>query len=418
MKLLDKSTRYYLVYSIFVLSISSLFFYFSVQHVIRNGIDEALRQEKKALVDNLNYEKNLDSLSLNSVTFIQSLGASERKEYEKYYTIRANGNADTLQYNYRQLESVFKHETVFYLLKIKQSLKEEEELLQSIVPIGIVMFLILLVGVLIISNYISARVWSPFYTIIDKLREYDIKKGNVIEYHKTSINEFDQLTKDLNLMTTKINDDYISQKEFHENFSHELQTPLAIIQNNIELLIQSPNMKEEEMEYIAVMMEALKRLSNVNRGLVLLAQLDNNQYHEKRELEINKVLDKLVDYFKSKLALKNITIEKTYQRILVTNANPILIDILITNVLSNGIKHNVENGYLSLSIVANQMVISNSGLPLVGDETQVFQRFKKFSTSDQSVGLGMAIVKKICDLYGYEISYHSEGTKHDVIISF
>jgi signal transduction histidine kinase len=417
MKLLDKSTRYYLVYSLFVLTIGSLFFYFSVQHVIKDGIDEALRQEKKVIVDNLNYENNLDSLNLTNVTFIQKLKGDSQIEYEKYYSVEPSDSLPTKE-NYRQLESIFKHDGVFYLLKIRQSLKEEEELVASIVPIGVVMFLILLVGVLIISNFISARVWAPFYDIIGQLRGYDIKKGNVIQYNQISINEFDQLLMDLHLMTEKINNDYVAQKEFHENFSHELQTPLAIIQNNIELLIQSPNLKEEEMGYIASVMEALKRLSNINRGLVLLAQLDNNQYHEKTELEINKVVNKLLEYFGSKLALKNIAIRKDFQRIVVIKANPILADILITNVVSNAIKHNIENGYLNIEISNNFLKISNSGLLLIGDKTQVFQRFKKFSSSEKSVGLGMAIVKKICDLYGFKISYHSEGTNHEVVINF
>jgi signal transduction histidine kinase len=417
MKLLDKSTRYYLMYSLFVFAVGSVFFYFSIQQVIYDGIDEALHQEKIVFVNNLKYEKQIDSLVLNEVTSIQRLGTSAYHEYDKYYTIKPTADS-TIEENYRQIESVFKHDGVYYLLKMKQSLVEEEELIQSIVPVGIVMFMILLVGILAISNFISVRIWTPFYGIIDQLRTYDIKKGDIVEYQKMAINEFDRLSHDLYVMTSKINEDYKRQKEFNENFSHELQTPLAIIQNNLEIMIQSPNLKDAEMENVASIMEAVKRLSNINRGLILLAQLDNNQYQEEEQLELNAVVDKIIGYFKIKLNDKKVLVTKEYGDRIFIKINPILLDIFITNIISNAIKHNVENGYLTIAINNNELLFSNSGVPLNGDPQKIFDRFKKFGHAKKSVGLGMAIVKKICDVYAFKITYKTIDDRHEISIVF
>ncbi len=418
MKLLDKSTRYYLIYSLFIFTIGSLFFYFSIQQVIYDGIDEALHQEKIVLVNNLKYEKKIDSLKLNEFTFIQRLETKSQKQYDKYYTI-SPAKDSSLKYKHRQLESVFKHDGVYYMLKIKQSLEEEEELVESLVPVGIVMFMILLVGILAITNFISVRVWAPFYGIIDQLRTYDVKKGNIIDYQRMSIAEFDQLSKDLFVMTSKINDDFIKQKEFNENFSHELQTPLAIIQNNLELMIQSPNLKEEEMNHVAGVLDAVKRITSLSKGLLLISRIDNNQFVEISDIDMVGVAKKHIQFFSGIIDDRKIRIEETYSYKLSIRANPILMDILFSNLLTNAIRHNIEeDGYISIEMTKNKLMITNSGKPLEGDVRTIFDRFVKLGAKKNSIGLGLPIVKKICEVSGFSVFYENNDTLHTVTIRF
>jgi signal transduction histidine kinase len=183
-------------------------------------------------------------------------------------------------------------------------------------------------------------------------------------------------------------------------------------------MIQSPNLKDAEMENVASIMDAVKRLSNINRGLILLAQLDNNQYQEEEQLELNAVVDKIIGYFKTKLNDKKVLVTKEYSDSILIKINPILLDILITNIISNAIKHNIENGYLEIAIKDNALVFANSGAPLHGDPQKIFDRFKKFGNTKKSVGLGMAIVKKICDVYAFEITYKAMGERHEISIKF
>ncbi|HSZ71194.1 MAG TPA: HAMP domain-containing sensor histidine kinase [Cytophagaceae bacterium] len=416
MNLLDKSTRYYLVYSLFVFSLGSLFFYFSIQQVINDGIDEALLQEKIVLIENLRYERAIDSLKLNKDFYIHTI-EGQHKAYDHFRTIRPSQDT-TLKYKQRQLESVFKHGGEFYILRIRQSLQREEELIDSILPVGIVMFMILLVGVLMINNMISVRVWAPFYLIMDRLKAYDIKTGEVLHYDHVKIKEFDQLTYNLFLMTSKIHEDFRSQKEFNENFSHELQTPLAIIQNNLENMIQSPHLQEEEMNQISGIMEAVKRISSLSKGLLLLSQIDNNQFPEVTDVDIVAVSKKLVHFFSGIIEDKKIVIIEKYSGSVLIKANQALIDILVTNIISNAIRHNIDEGYISIDITMDRMMVSNSGKPLMGDVNTIFDRFVKLGEKKNSIGLGLPIVKKICEVSGFSVAYENNEAEHTITVKF
>ena len=416
MNLLDKSTRYYLVYSLFVFSVGSLFFYFSVRQVINDGIDEALHQEKVVLIENLRYETAIDSLKLNKDFYIHTI-EGQHTEYDRYRTIHPSQDT-TINYKHRQLQSVFQHDGQYYILKIRQSLQKEDELVDSILPIGIVMFMILLVGVLMINNMISVRVWAPFYSIIDRLRSYDVKTGVVMKYDKVNIKEFDQLSHNLYLMTSKIHKDYRSQKEFNENFSHELQTPLAIIQNNLENIIQSPNLHEEDMNHISGVMDAVKRISSLSKGLLLLSQIDNNQFPEVKDVDIVSVSKKLVSFFSGIIEDKRIVVVEKYTDSVWIKCNRHLIDILMTNIISNAIRHNIEEGYITIEITMNKLEVSNSGKPLNGDVNTIFDRFVKLGEKKNSIGLGLPIVKKICEASGFNVSYKNDGAEHTITITF
>ncbi|MDF2456763.1 MAG: twp-component sensor histidine kinase [Cytophagaceae bacterium] len=416
MNLLDKSTRYYLVYSLFIFSIGSLFFYFSIRQVINDGIDEALHQEKVVLIENLRYERAIDSLKLNKDVYIHTI-EGQHSEYDRYRTIRPSQDT-TIKYKHRQLESVFLHDGQYYILKIRQSLQREDELIDSILPVGVVMFMILLVGVLMINNMISVRVWAPFYTIIDRLTSYDVKTGAVVEYDKVNIKEFDQLSHNLYLMTSKIHEDYRSQKEFNENFSHELQTPLAIIQNNLENIIQSPNLHEEDMNHISGVMDAVKRISSLSKGLLLLSQIDNNQFPEVTDVDIVSVSKKLVNFFSGIIEDRKIVVVEKYTDSVWIKCNKHLLDILMTNIVSNAIRHNIAEGYIKIDITMDRLEVCNSGKPLDGDVNTIFDRFVKLGEKKNSIGLGLPIVKKICEVSGFNVSYQNNEAEHTITIVF
>jgi signal transduction histidine kinase len=416
MNLLDKSTRYYLVFSLFIFSIGALFFYFSIRQIINDGIDEALLQEKNVLIENLRYEGDIDSLKPSNDFYIHTL-SGKHTEYDHFFTLKPAQDT-SIKSKYRQLESVFSHDGQYYILRVRQSIDKEDELIDSLVPVGVLMFMILMVGVLMINNMISARVWSPFYSIIERLKSYDVKKGGVIQYEQVNIKEFDQLSHNLFLMTSKINADYRSQKEFNENFSHELQTPLAIIQNSLENVIQSPNLKEEEMNHIGGVMDAVKRISSLSKGLLLLSQIDNNQFPDVREVNVTTVTSKILSFFSGIIEDRNISIIQNINGDVFVNGNQALLDILVTNIISNAIRHNVEGGHIEIELTPLHLVVSNSGKSLDGDVNTIFDRFVKLGEKKNSIGLGLPIVKKICEVSGFRVLYNNLGTEHKITVLF
>jgi len=132
----------------------------------------------------------------------------------------------------------------------------------------------------LVNYIISRRLWLPFYETIKKINSYDIKNKTLITFPETNIAEFGKLNAVLSSMSQKIREDFFNLKEFTENASHEIQTPLAIIKSKIELLVQSENLSENQVELIQTIDQSVTRLSKLNSGLLLITKIENNQYAE------------------------------------------------------------------------------------------------------------------------------------------
>ena len=403
MKLIHKTSQYYLIYTLSILAVGTVSFYFLIKIVLIDSIDEALHQEGIQIIENLAYEKDFDSLRPSENIFIKQIRRKESGD-EKFTTIQVY---DTLQnlVDYRQLKRVYKKDNKFYEITVRQSMSEAEVLLSSLLPAVVLLFLIILSGVLFMNSYISNKVWKPFYSLIEKLRVYDLLKTKIIEYEHTDITEFNELNLSVEKMTHKIYQDFLNQKEFNENSSHEMQTPLAIIRNKLELLIQSGNLKEEEMQLIESMFDAVKRLSLLNRGLLLISKIDNQQFSEIEKVEMELIVRNTLKNFDIQIQDKNIRTEVNIFDPCNLHFNIILADILLNNLISNAIRHNKKDGEIYIELTRFYLKIENTGLPLKVSPEVLFERFRKNSDSEYSIGLGLSIVKKICDLFNYRIKY-------------
>jgi signal transduction histidine kinase len=226
------------------------------------------------------------------------------------------------------------------------------------------------------------------------------------------LKEFKELGMSIEKMTDKIYKDFIRQKEFNENTSHELQTPVAIIRNKLELLIQSKNLREEDMEIIESVFDAVKRLSLLNKGLLLISKIENRQFTEIQKVNIINLIEECIQNYQFQIQEKNIVLDNQFTTDFAIESNPILMEILINNLLSNAIKHNFDKGYIHIKITNGFLVIENSGKKLNVETDTIFERFKKDSDSEQSIGLGLAIVKKICLLLDYKIKYYNKEEVH------
>lgn len=418
MKLTAKSSIYYLVYTLFIFTIGTIVFYFLIKNVLYNAIDAALLQEKNQVIQNLKYEKEFKEIHNSDFIDIIVVG-SESSVYDKFYTTNIYNATKKRNIEYRELKSVYEHGTVFYEIKIRQPLTEAEALIDSILPIEVLLFLGLIVGVLLINRFISDKIWQPFYVLIDRLKNYDLVNIKIIPHENYKVDEFNELSEIVEKMTTRIYNDFNSQKEFNENSSHELQTPLAIIRNKLELLIQSTNLKDEEMALIGSVFHTINRLTQLNKGLILLSKIENNQYSELSRINVGQLIETLLVSFEELIDERNITIKLEILKVVIIPANQILIETLIFNLISNAIKHNIEDaGLITIIVAKNVLEISNTGNELAVASERMFERFLKSSSSEVSVGLGLSIVKKICDLYKFNITYTCIHRTHTIRIEF
>ncbi len=415
MKLQNKTSIYYLLFALPVFIICSGMLYFFVSSEIIDNLDESLVKEKIKIEERLKAGKS--SIDLDDV-IVLSLISENLKPQKTIFSDTTMYDAIEQEYlPYRVLKANVTDGKNNYFFSIRKSCIESDDLISSILYPIFILFVVLLIGFFFINWFVSKKLWHPFYKTLEQLNNYKIDE-KVIKYDASSIQEFSELNRVLNKMTEKIQADYTSQKQFIENASHEIQTPLAVIKNKIELLIQSTSLSENDMQIIQSVYNASSKLSSLNKALLLLSKIDNNQFKEVEKINFNSLIEKTTEHFEDIISLKSIKLEKNYQVELIYKINPALADILISNLIQNAIRHNIENGFIKILVTENNITISNISNSSIINTNELFQRFKKNEASAESVGLGLAIVKQICDKYQIEIDYKCENTIHTISLNF
>ena len=318
-----------------------------------------------------------------------------------------------------KLEGITNVNDKSYFVSLYGVVVEADDIVDAVTESLIKIYLILLGVIVIIGAGASYYVLRPFRSTLEFIRGFsltDPQKERSIP--KSSVKEFRKLNEFLREMTTKVTTDYSVLKEFSENASHELQTPIAIVQSKLEVLMDSGNLTEEQITQISQTQNAVRRISNLSNSLGLLAKIENQEFSNLEEIDLSETLISMLDEFKELLTLKSISLDEQIDAGVKVKADRVLIELLLTNLVNNAIRHNWENGGISVKLTSSFLEISNSGLDLEIDPSLLFERFKKSNQSEKSMGLGLAIVKKIADLYGYETSYFQGEKKHTLKVQF
>ena len=305
-----------------------------------------------------------------------------------------------------------------YIITILQSISEKNELLRFIELYLLFLFFSLLLISILINYLISKRLWRPFYTSVKNAECFEIQSDKPLHLPYTDIDEFKQLNKVFNNMTSKMRIDYLNLKEFNENAAHEIQTPLAIIRSKADLLMQQKNLNKNSISLLKSINEATARLSKLNQGLLLISKIDNQIFHEKKMVSLRKIVENNLENYKEIMLLKKIKVEIDAKDEALVEMNDVLADVLISNLLSNAVRFNVDSGFIKCQINYRFMIFTNSGLPLTTKPVDLFRRFHKGTDNPQSVGLGLSIVKKIADSYGILITYTNINTIHEVKLQY
>lgn len=418
MRLINKTILYYLLISLPLLIIAGYFSYSLIWMELRDGADEALEKEKSnaiQIIHSFNQPHNIN-LSFDSLSNIRII---ENEKTGEVFSDTSIFDKEEKEYiPYRFLRSYYSFNNNNYLITVAKTTIEEDELLEGIFSSFGIIIGLLVIAFFIVNWLLSKTLWKPFHKTLTELNTYDIKKHELHTFEPATTREFNQLNSALNKMTEKIYSDFLQQKEFTENASHEMQTPLAIVKANLSLLMQSPNLKEEEMNQLQAIENTLKKLSALNKSLILLTKIENNQFHDNAIIYLKEVVAKTLHNHLDLIQAKNIELITDIQDKLKIEMNPVLADILLSNLLQNAIRHNKAGGKIIVSLKEKVLSISNSGEPLTVNKEDLFVRFKKNDASKDSLGLGLSIVKSIVDLYRFEIHYNYSNTLHTFILKF
>jgi signal transduction histidine kinase len=251
-----------------------------------------------------------------------------------------------------------------------------------------------------------------------KTNSFDVTRNESLTLPaETGTTEFNELNKVITALADRVNRAYHHQKQFVENASHEMQTPLAIIRSKLELLINQPGLTEKNAALIADITEANDRLSQMNRTLLLLAKIENNQFPETEQVDISHLLKNVIEVFKGHYEEFPV-LRTTIENVFTVSVNRILIEVMITNLIKNAIDHNQPDGYINISLSKNTLTIENTGPALSVPPHDLFERFKKGSHQTKTTGLGLALVKQICNLYHFTITYNYNDGWHRIMVNF
>jgi signal transduction histidine kinase len=418
LRLLTKTTLNLLSISLFIYLFGIIAFYYSLRIQVDSNVNLEMDKRKSSIIRQMEeaHSSETQPPNRNEIVLVTPVeGANAEDRY-----------ADTLIYNqeeqryqlFRQLGFHEKVNNQNYYIQIFKSLEETDTLIVRIITTMTVLIILLIITLLVINRYSSRLVWSVFYDTVGKINSYDLNTHEEFTLQDSDVKEFADLNRVLKTMTERIKNDYLNLKEYTENASHEIQTPLAIISSKLEILLQSGEMNEKQYKALADAYEASIRLSKYNSTLILLAKIENKQFPESGKVSPESILNSLLEDLEDLIHSKKIEVIRKIASYVTLQMNPYLAEMLIVNLVKNAVRHNVKGGKLIVELEDGFLQISNTGPDLPVDKNLLFKRFYKSSSSPESLGLGLAIVRKICVLYSFEVSYHFLEGLHCLRVSF
>ena len=418
MKLLAKYNRINIAATVVVLLVAGLCYYFILRTVLIHQLDKDLKIEEQEITDHVKNSGNMPAASSykdQSITFEDAGSAIVKRHFE---------SVDV--YNDREKETNTNRRLVFsiaaagknYTVSITKSLQETEDLVQLIAELTLGIVALLLVTLLIVNRLLFRNLWAPFNSSLQQLKQFNLNTQKEFETTKSNIAEFKELNNAIEIMASRVMGDYDAMKSFTENASHEIQTPLAIINSKLELLMQSENFTEQQHRYVQNIASETGRLSKLNQSLLLLTKIDNRQFVAATPVDLSSTIEKLLAGYEELLQAKNISLTKNIGQGITVVMNETMASVLVTNLLTNAIKHNVENGSINIMLTTKKLVISNTGLPLSTKPELLFERFKKDRVNTDSLGLGLSIVRKICQQNGLIVLYESDASLHTTTVNW
>lgn len=417
-KLLNKTTASFLLFSVLILLISVPAFYYITERLYIEETDETLSLHRDEFLKEELPKMNNNDISLwnkynRNVQIIPSHIVTKDTIFDKIYFDELENENEP----YRELNSPIEINGQPYTYVGRINLIEKEDLIVSIALLFLVVIIILLLGILLITKVLSKKLWAPFYDTLNQIQGFEIDKNNKPKFMHTDVEEFNGLNKSLDRLIEKNTDIYNNQREFVENAAHELQTPLALFQTKIDTLFQL-DVTKEQSEVLSSLNKDVSRLNRLNKNLLLLSKIENENYLDKQPIVINEYLKKHLDFFTEQAKAKNLNIVIEYAEKLKIEGNPSLTEVLINNLFLNAIRHNIKNGEISIIITSESITFLNTGQETSLIVDKLFNRFSKSNPSSQGNGLGMAIIKKITEISHWKIDYAFENNLHRFTVKF
>jgi two-component system sensor histidine kinase QseC len=406
---------------IVVLTVWAGFFYMAVVEEVNDEVDDTLEDYSEGLIIRALSGEDMPTASNGSnnqyylYEVSESYAASHPQITYRDEMVFITEKSETEPA--RVLITIFRTEDERYMeLVVYTPTIEKLDLLRAILGWIIFLYVLLLLIILSINIWVFRKNMKPLYVLLKWLDTSQLGKKNEPLENTTKITEFRKLNAATMAFAERGEKLFEQQKTFIGNASHEMQTPLAICRNRLEMLMEDETLTEHQLNELIKSHQTLENLTRMNRSLLLLCKIENGQFADTRSVCLNDILAHYLDDYKEVYAYRNITVTVTTDSSFCVEMNDSLVSVLVTNLLKNSFVHNIDGGFIYIKITANTFEISNTGeKPL--DRERIFERFYQGQKKEGSTGLGLALVDSICKANHLKIDYTYVENRHIFTIS-
>lgn len=425
MKLLNQSIKHVSISILFIIGIWGVVFFFNMIAEIKENVDDGLDNYKRQII----YKAHQDTTLLSQIDFdksfysIKEISKNKALSYKDQYkdTIVYIQDSDDISLRSdpaRMLTTAFKDDGKYYELKVINPMVEKDDLIERLLWNMVWLYAILIVTIVLINNMVLQRLWKPFYLFLNQLQKYRLGSDQKLPEVQTKTKEFKDLKKSVTELLRHNIKIYEQQKQFIGNASHELQTPLAIAMNKLELLIEKEDLNPDQVKNIAETMQIIERLTRLNKSLLLLSKIENKQFLDEKSIDFNQIVQTGIGDLEEIAAFRQIEIQLVENAKIIRIMDSSLAEIMIYNLLRNAVFHNEKNGKIFIDIQKKSISICNTSQELELDSDEIFKRFYKSQPKKESTGLGLPIVKAIAEVYQISINYNYTDQKHCFKLDF
>jgi len=417
-KLAQQYTRASIIITFSILFFAGIIYYVAISYISNNQLDRDLTEEIDEVTYYVNHNHKMPTpvdFDDDAATFTPIAQRTVQRHFVNMPFVEPHSKKTEPG---RAVIDMIRLNGINYQVSITESKEGTEYLVQIIGVITIALTGILLAALFFTNRYILNGLWQPFYKLLGGLKSFSIANNMQYNYaeYPVKADEFRELREAIDTMATKARGDYQTLKNFTENASHEMMTPLAVIASKLDTLIQDENLNAAHYEQLYNISLSINKLSRLNQSLLLLVKIDNKQIKDTALINLKELIEEKINQFDEMIRNKEITItcELANKNVY---ASQYLVDILFNNLLSNAVRHNTKGGRINIRLDATQLIIENTSPESSLDETKIFERFEKGKTSE-GMGLGLTIARNICSNYTFDLSYSFAGPFHRFVIRF
>ncbi|GAA4320128.1 HAMP domain-containing sensor histidine kinase [Mucilaginibacter gynuensis] len=404
MKLLTKTSLHYLWVSMSLLSITCVLLFSLLKRDVSAEIEEQLELQHDMVTAEIQ-KGNPVNFPLVMVKPEKSKSTDAVFSDTVMHDARQNVSEDYYMLTQSKLIN-----GKYYRITVMTTYIGWNEYLKAITTIFIVLAVLLIVAGTVVNYLISRKVWKPFFTNMQLLKNFSVAKNEELVLTKSNINEFEELNAVMLSFADHARKEYKGLQEFSENASHELQTPISIIRTRLDSISQLP-LPNEAVGYLGDAKRSLTRLSKVNKGLLLLAKLTHDSFPDQQEMSLSAALNDVISQLEELFLSRGLQLQQHVAEVS-AKASPHLVNIMLSNLLSNMLKNTRPDAALSVSLNADKLIFKNEGEPLPFAEEVLFTRFKKNKKAQSGIGLGLSIVRQICQVHQWDIQYSYTNQTH------